>query len=53
MNTYGAASVHSGARDSARGTGGANADEGQTEVADMDRAVVKWRQHGNGGWGSR
>lgn len=52
-NTREAAPVHSGARDSGKGTGGTSVDEGQTEVAGMDRTEVEWRQWGNGVWSGR
>lgn len=48
MNTREAASVHSGDRDSGKGTGGTSVDEGQTEVTGISRIEVEWRQCGNG-----
>lgn len=48
VNTREAALVHSGDRDSSKGTGGTIVNESQTEVTGIGRTDVEWRQCGNG-----
>lgn len=54
MNTREAASVHSGTRDSGKGTGRTSVDEGQTEVAGICRTEVNVGMEsggaGDGAW---